>query len=200
MMAGRPGNSFDRAYYDRFYRNPRTRASSPDDFGRLAHFVLSYLDYLEIPVRSVLDLGCGLGRWKQFLIARDPAIEYTGVELSPYLCARYGWTQSSILDYQTDDTFDLVICQDVLAYLTNADVRRALSRIASLTGGATYLQVVTEDDWEGDNCDPDRTDETMLRRKASWYRRAFQRHFTHCGGGVWIPNDSDAVLWELEKG
>ena len=199
-MAGRPGDRFDRAYYDRFYRDPTTRASSPDDLNRLARFVLGYLEYLDIPVRRVLDLGCGLGRWKHALAEHDPAIEYTGVELSPYLCDQYGWEPSSVVDYTSADTYDLVICQDVLAYLSKNDVRKAVANIASLTNGCAYLQVVTEEDWEDDNCDPDRTDETMRRRKASWYRSAFRRHFTSCGGGVWIPADSDVVLWELEKG
>ena len=57
--------SFDAAYYERFYLDPRTRVAGPDDVEIQARFLCSYLDYLKINVRSILDLGCGLGRLRE---------------------------------------------------------------------------------------------------------------------------------------
>ncbi|MGA1524262.1 MAG: hypothetical protein ACO4CZ_09875 [Planctomycetota bacterium] len=54
------GAHFDAAYYDRFYRDPRTRVYEASDIRKLCAFVLSYITHLDIPVRRVVDLGWGL--------------------------------------------------------------------------------------------------------------------------------------------
>jgi 2-polyprenyl-3-methyl-5-hydroxy-6-metoxy-1,4-benzoquinol methylase len=192
-------NQFDEAFYERFYKQPDTRASSPEEFARLSRFVLSYLEYLEIPLNEVLDLGCGLGRWRETLRAHDSKIRYTGVEVSPYLCRQYGWTESSVSDFSSRHKYDLVICQDVLPYLTRRGIRDALANIARHCRGAVYLQVLTEEDWDKNHCDPARTDETMNRFETEWYRKAISRHFINCGGGLFVPKDSEVVIWELER-
>jgi SAM-dependent methyltransferase len=190
---------FDQEYYRRFYEREESRASGPEEFGRLASFVLSYLSYLEIPVREVLDLGCGLGRWRTALAAHDPGIRYTGVDPSPYLVEEYGWTRGTAGTFRSRRKYDLVICQDVLPYLKRRGIKDALANIARLTRGAAYIQVVTSQDWDNDIVDPKRTDHAMNRLDASWYRREFARHFVNCGGGLFVPKDAGAMLWEMEK-
>ena len=64
--------SFDAAYYERFYLDPRTRVAEPLDIEIQARFLCGYLDYLKIDVRWILDLGCGLGRLRDPLLARFP--------------------------------------------------------------------------------------------------------------------------------
>ncbi|MEE8041202.1 MAG: hypothetical protein V3T15_00245, partial [Pseudomonadales bacterium] len=63
---------FDRAYYQRYYRNPVTRAVTPQEFARLAEFVAAYLRYLDIDVRRILDIGCGTGSLLRALGRRFP--------------------------------------------------------------------------------------------------------------------------------
>jgi SAM-dependent methyltransferase len=189
---------FDREFFERFYRRAETRASSPDEFARLSRFVLSYLEYLEIPLTEVLDLGCGLGRWREALRNYDTSIRYTGVDASPYLCGRFGWIESNVTAFRSDSQYDLVICQDVLPYLSRRGIRDALANIARHCRGAAYLQILTLEDWDEGICDPNRTDETMNCFDAAWYRKALSRHFTNCGGGLFLPKDSDVVLWTLE--
>ncbi len=193
-----PGK-FDREFFERFYQSADTRASSPEEFSRLSKFVLGYLEYLEIPLREVLDLGCGLGRWKGALATYDPRARYTGADVSPYLCKQFGWIESSVTDFSSRHKYDLVICQDVLPYLTRRGIRDALANIARHCRGAAYLQMLTAQDWDKDNCDPERTDNTMHRYETEWYRKAIGRHFINCGGGIFVPKDSDVVLWEMEK-
>ena len=192
-------NHFDQEFYERFYNRPETRASSPEEFSRLSRFVLSYIEYLEIPLSTVLDLGCGLGRWRETLKAYDRSVSYTGVEVSPYLCGQYGWIESSVTDFRSGYRYDLVICQDVLPYLTRRGIRDALANISRHCRGAVYLQILTTEDWDNNHCDPDRTDAKMNRIEANWYRKAISRHFTNCGGGLFVPKNTEFVLWELER-
>lgn len=195
----RDHSQFDHTYYERFYEQPETRASGPVEFQRLSDFVLSYLRYMEVEVREVLDLGCGLGRWKAALAAYDPTIRYTGVDPSPYLAEKFGWIRNTVEDFRSDKEYDLVICQDVLPYLARRGVKDALANIARMCGGAAYIQVVTKEDWENDVVDPDRTDHRMHRHDAEWFRKTLTRHFINCGGGVFVPKGGDTVLWEVEK-
>ena len=58
---------FDAAYYRRFYQDPATRVLDSRAVARLANFVAAYLRHLGLPLRSVLDLGCGIGLWRQAL-------------------------------------------------------------------------------------------------------------------------------------
>ena len=54
---------FDRSYYERFYRNPRTRVTTAREVQRLGRFVCSYLAHLDVPVQSFeMELGEGWAR------------------------------------------------------------------------------------------------------------------------------------------
>ena len=110
---------FDKAYYDRYYRNPATRVCSPREVQRQGEFIAAYLRHLEVPVKSVLDIGCGLGRLLGTLAAAFPKARAVGVESSPYLCDAMGWEAGSLPDFPTVRHYDLVICYDVLSYLND---------------------------------------------------------------------------------
>ncbi len=77
---------FDKAYYDRFYRNPKTRAATPASARKQAAFIANYLRYLDVPVRRILDVGCGLGATLRALQTEFPKARCVGVEYSDYLC------------------------------------------------------------------------------------------------------------------
>jgi SAM-dependent methyltransferase len=188
---------FDAAYYRRYYGDPRTRVASRRDVERLARFVAAYLAYLAIPVRSILDAGCGLGFWRGAAAALWPRARYRGIEVSDYLCRRYGWTRASIVDYKPGRQFDLIVCQSVLQYLSDHDAARAIGTLSTLARGAVYLEVPTTEDWR-DTCDRRRTDGTVHLRSAQWYRRRLARHFVAVGGGVFVAA-SAAALYALER-
>ena len=82
---------FDEAYYQRFYFDKKTSVVDPQHVERLGTFVCSYLKYLRVPVHRVLDMGCGIGLWKDIVAQHFPLASYQGVEFSPYLCERFGW-------------------------------------------------------------------------------------------------------------
>lgn len=189
---------FNEAYYRRYYEDPRTRVAAPEEISSLADFVCGYLKYMDVPVRRVLDMGCGLGAWKPELKRHFPRASYTGVERSDYLCKRFGWKKGSAETFESDRPFDLVICQDVIQYLPAANADLAMRHLAALCRGALLFAVLTREDWE-DNCDQELTDGTGYLRSGRWYRKRLKKDFINAGGGVFVKRAADVVLYELEK-
>lgn len=189
---------FDEAYYRRFYLDPATRAMSRSEFEALSRFVCHYLRYLQQPVRRVLDIGCGLGYWRDMLEVEFPRARYVGVEVSPYLRRRFGWKRGSVVDYRAERPFDLVICNDVLQYLRAAEANAAIENLNRLCRGVLLFGALTKEDWEH-NCDRERTDAQGFLRGGAWYRRRLRRFFHNAGGGLYVSHRSPVVLYELEK-
>ena len=190
-------SQFDRQYYARFYGGKGARNSYLRDEARLGAFVSAYLDYLGQPVRNAIDIGCGFGQWCEILARHYPKATYTGVEMSEYLCERFGWKQGSAVDFRSRTRFDLVVCKDTLQYLGAADCEAAIDNLARLCRGALYVSMLTLEDWE-QVCDRDRTDSAVHRRPVSWYRRRLGAHFMNLGGGLWLCPESPALPWALE--
>ncbi len=188
---------FDKSYYDRFYRNPATRAVTPAASRRRAAFVAAYLKHLEMPVARILDVGCGIGTTLRALGRHFPRARLEGVETSEYLCRRYGWTYGSVVDFEARTPFDLVVCTDVLAYLDDAECSRAIDNLARLCRGAVCLGILTADDT--DRYDRDRTDPRQHRRSAAWYRQRLNRHFVNVGGGMHLQKPLERMAWSLEQ-
>jgi len=128
-----------------------------------------------------------------------PAARYQGVEYSDYLCQRYGWAHGSVLDWQADEPFDLVICQGVLAYLSPPDLRRALANLGRLCRGALYLEAVTLEDYERDAIDLELSDPRLHRHRAALYRRGLAPQFRAAGGGLWLSRRAQVPLLALES-
>ena len=189
---------FDEAYYQRFYFDKKTSVVDPEHIARLGAFVCSYLQYLRVPVHRVLDVGCGIGLWRDVVARHFPDASYQGVEFSDYLCERYGWERGSVVDYQASKPFDLVICQGVLPYLSPPDLQRALHNLGRLSRGALYVEAVAREDYERDIIDDELTDPRMFRHRAALYRRGLAEHFTELGGGVRLSRQADLPLFALE--
>ena len=189
---------FDAAYYQRFYFDKKTSVVDPQHMERLGAFVCSYLQYLRVPVRRVLDVGCGIGLWRDIVARHFPLATYHGVEFSPYLCQRFGWAPGSVVDYRAEAPFDLVICQGVLPYLNPVDLKRALHNLGQLSHGALYLEAVSREDWEQDILDEALTDPRLFRHRAALYRRGLDAGFTALGGGLWLSRQAEVPLFALE--
>ena len=190
--------AFDEDYYQRYYRDPSTCAVSREEALRTGDFVCAYLRYMNVTVRSALDIGCGLGYWREILSQHFVGAEYTGVEVSGYLCDQYGWTRGSVVDFRSRKRFDLVICHDVLQYLSKPDAKKAIDNLGGLCRGVLYFGALTCEDWE-EHSDRARTDGSGYLRPARWYRRRLAEHFINAGGGVFVSRESPIVLWELEQ-
>lgn len=190
--------NFDKAYYDRYYKDPRTRVASDDDSRRLARLFAAYLGYLQQPVRNVLDLGAGLGQMRPALRAEFPDATYVGVERSEYACERYALRRGSVVDFKARGRFDLVICKGVLQYLDRGEAERALENLAELCRGCLYLEALTREDWE-EAADQTVTDGDVYLRPARFYKSRLNRSFRNAGAGVFVHARSPAVLYSLES-
>ncbi len=192
-------NWFDAAYYERYYFNKKTSVVDPEHMQRLGAFVCSYLKFVRVPVARVLDVGCGIGLWRDVIMQHYPHAQYHGVEYSEYLCNRFGWERGSVVDYRANAPYDLVICQGVLPYLSAADAKLAMQNLAHLSHGALYVEAVAREDWEQDILDEGLTDPRMFRHRAALYRAGLSGGFQELGGGVWLSRQAQLPLFALER-
>ncbi len=189
---------FGPAYFRRFYLKPATRVISAAEMRTRARLIAAILAQAQIPVRRILDAGCGIGLLRRPFAQFLPRAHYQGLDASDYACARFGWTQGSVVDHSPKRPSDLVVCYDVLQYLNDRDSARAIANLARLTRAALYFSALTREDWR-DNCDRSRTDPAVHLRSGDWYRRRLRRHFRYLGFGVWLKKEVTALLWDLER-
>jgi SAM-dependent methyltransferase len=187
---------FGREYYQRFYFDPRTAVVSRAEMAARARLIGAYAAHIGLPVRRILDAGCGVGLLRAPLLRAFPKGQYTGLEYSEYLCHRFGWAHGSLATY-VDDPFDLVVCYDVLQYLDDRTAARAIANLARLCRGLLYLSALTARDWR-QNCDRSRTDREVHLRDAGWYGRRLRRHFRPSGVGFWVRRGAPLTTWEME--
>lgn len=193
-----PASRFDAGFYRRFYGDRRTRVVTPAEMARRADLVAAFVRHGELKVRSILDVGCGLGLMRERLLACFPRARYTGIEVSEYLCQRHGWTQASIADYDPGRHFDLVVCYDVMQYLTDREAAAGIANLARLCHGVLHFGALTREDWEL-YCDKRRTDRNVHLRPALWYRRRLARSFINAGSGMFVRRGAPIHLWELDQ-
>lgn len=175
---------YDRAYFDRWYRHPRTRVATPSELARRVRLAVSAAEYLlGRRIESVLDVGCGEGRWYTPLRRLRPRVHYQGVDPSEYVVRRYGRRRNirlgsfgTLRALRLARGWDLVVCSDVLQYIPARDLEPGLAEIRRLVAGVAYIEAYTiEDDMEGDRAN-------WHERSAAQYRRAFRSAgLTHCG-------------------
>lgn len=187
---------FDAEYYRRYYFDARTAVISKAEMRARARLIAACADHVGLPVRRILDAGCGIGLLRQPLVKAFPRARYTGLEYSDYLCERFGWTHGSLASFRADP-FDLVVCYDVLQYLDDRTAALALANLARLTRGVLYLSALTQRDWR-ENCDRTRTDRDVHLRPARWYWTRLRRNFKPLGLGFWIRRGAPLTPWELE--
>ena len=167
--------SYDRSYFDRWYRDPRKRVKVEDDVMRKVRLVVGIAEYyLERPLRSVLDVGCGEGAWRPLLKRIRPSLRYQGVDASEYAVQRFGrrrnirlGTVGGLRDLKLKGPYDLVVCCDVMHYVPSDELARGVREMGRLAGGLAYLEAfTTEDAVVGDK-------DSWQNRTPAWYRRLF---------------------------
>ncbi|HEX9772354.1 MAG TPA: class I SAM-dependent methyltransferase [Steroidobacteraceae bacterium] len=198
MTRAPPDVRFGADFYRRYYRNPRTRVVSPAEMTRRADLVASFVRHGELTVRRILDAGAGLGLMRAPLLRRFPRARYTGLEVSPYLCEKYGWQQGSLASWTSRRPFDLVICYDVLQYLNAREAGAAIRGLARLCSGVLHFGALTLEDWQ-QHCDRQRTDRAVEVRPAAWYRGRLRGDFINAGSGMFVRRGAPLHLWELER-
>ena len=188
---------FDQAYYQRFYFDPRTAVTSRAEMRARARLIGAFTAHVGLPVRRMLDAGCGTGLLRAPLRRALPKAAYVGLESSEYLCRRYGWQHGTLQDFRAREPFDLVVCYDVLQYLSEREAAGALANLARMCRGVLYFSALTRRDWQV-NCDRTRTDPEVHLRDADWYRTRLRRHFREMGAGFWLRRGAPLIVWDME--
>lgn len=194
---------FDRSYFDKWYRSSTHKIGTRADLARQVHLAVSAAEYmLTRPIRSVLDVGAGEGRWQPLVRELRPSAKYVGVDPSEYAIKRFGKRRNLYLgtidDLETlfpDQTFDLVVCCSVLNYLPREQFIHALHQLAQRTHGVAFLEIFSkEDEVEGD------TNEWYTETAAENRRLLKRAGFIPCGMHCYITKQSEIVTAALELG
>src|ERR1700728_4673488 len=91
--------AFDSSYFRKYYFRAATRVTSAAEMRGRAQLIAAILRHAGIPVRSILDAGCGIGLLRKPFAETLPRARYKGLETSDYLCTRYAWTPGSVVDF-----------------------------------------------------------------------------------------------------
>ncbi|WP_407351065.1 class I SAM-dependent DNA methyltransferase [Luteimonas sp. R10] len=191
---------YDRAYFDRWYRDGGIGGRRR--LARKAALAVATAEYhLERPLRTVLDVGCGEGAWRAPLLKLRPKARYLGFDASDYAIERYGARRNlhrarfgDFAVLRPCAPVDLLVCSDVLHYLSVRELDRGLPGLAELCGGVAFLETFArEDQAEGD-------DHGFFRRPAAFYRRRFEAAgFRPLGSHCWLSSTlaGDATSLEI---
>ena len=182
-----PGKRYDRAYFDQWYR--KRGIGGARRLERKVALAVAMAEYhLERPLRSVLDIGCGEGAWRAPLRRLRPNAGYLGFDSSQYAVERYGRSRGihfarfgDFAQLRPCPPVDLLVCSDVLHYLSTREFARGLPGLAAVTGGVAFLETFArEDAAEGDEHD-------FQARPARFYRQRFDAAgFTQLGSHCWL--------------
>lgn len=182
-----PPKHYDQAYFDRWYRHGGIGGSRR--LARKVALAVASAEYhLERPIHTVLDVGCGEGAWRAPLRRLRPGVRYMGFDGSQYAVDRHGRTRNlhwarfgDFSQLRPCPPVDLLVCSDVLHYLTTRELDRGLPGLAALCGGIAFLETFTrEDRAEGD-------EDGFKSRPARFYRERFAAAgFTALGSHCWL--------------
>lgn len=189
--------AFDADYYRRYYEDPTTRIYDRARHAHLIEGVVGLLGWFGWPLQSVLDVGAGVGWWRDWLAKHRKQVRYVGTELEAATCKRYRHLQADIRTWRSKERFDLVVCHGVLPYVEDAALEGAIENLAAMCEGFLYLEAITRGDVAG-NVDLELTDTRVFRRTAATYRRLLGPHFRQVGAGLWVKRDAPVVFYELE--
>ena len=194
--------TFDHKYFDKWYRSLRHRVHTRNAVRRQAALAVAAAEYLlERPIRRVLDVGAGEGAWWREILRMRPRVRYTGIEPSEYAVARYGARRNirqgsfgTIGEIAGLETFDLVLCVDVLHYVQKREIVPGAAALGERLHGVALLHAFTRtDEIEGDPSG-------YMQRPASLYRLPFIRAgLTEIGLGLWVGAPLAERLSALER-
>lgn len=194
--------TYDRAYFDKWYRSADHAVGSPAELRRKVAMAVAQAEYyLGRPIRTVLDVGCGEAPWRAHLKALRPGVDYRGLDASEYVVARYGRSRNiglarfgQLEHLRFDTRFDLIVCTDVLHYLKPAEIRAGLTGIGEMVEGLAFLEVFTRND------DPEGDRDGFVARAPAWYLREFSRvGLLSCGSHCYLGPRLERHIAALER-
>lgn len=185
---------FDHDYYHRFYGPSGVHA--PAQVGHLAAAVHEMAAWWGLEITSMLDVGAGLGMWRDWYRDHHPTVHTLSIDVSEHACRTWGHEQRDISTWRPDRTYDLVVCHSVLQYVADDAVAAAVEHLADATEYVLYLEAPTTADL-AHVVDPERTDMEVHHRSGEWYRELLGQWFQQVGAGLWVKRGA-VPMFELE--
>ena len=174
---------FNSDYYRRFYHQPETAVVTPEMQRHEVQFVIAFCRHIELDIKRFTDVGAGTGWWAAEFKKRYPDCRHIETfDASEAACRIYGHRHAELQKLGGRES-DLVVCRDVLRYLSDTEAEKGIRRLAKKCRGALYLHVITSDD----EIDEDGSDMSGFFRSTAWYRKRLRAAgFTDCGMGLFV--------------
>lgn len=174
---------FNAEYYRRYYENRSTAVATPAQRRAEVRFVLAFCAHIGVDVRRFADVGAGTGWWaREFARQHRRCREIETYDASAAAARLYGHRRISI-ERLGGRPADLVVCRDVLRYLTAAAATTGIDRLRRKCRGVLYLHVVTRED----EVDEEASDMSGYFRSAQWYlRKLAAAGFVNAGMGLFV--------------
>jgi len=191
---------FDKEYWLKNYSQPKEM----DGIGNAkvhARYLKSYFELEQIEVKTILDLGFGLGYMSQAMIRAFTPWRYYGIEPSAHayeLGAKrlrksspsrmktecvdlFTWAKNQTAEARW---FDLTICTSVFQYLSDDELLQIMPILARLSR-YLYLTVPTDVELDKQINELKFFDEYALRRSKEFYFDLIGSHFTLISSRLW---------------
>ena len=186
--------TFDSSYYARFYG--KDGAHNEEQISHLASAIHNICAWWGVNIRTVLDVGAGMGMWRDWYSDHHPDVSVQSIDISEHACKTWNHELRNIVEWTPPRKADLVVCHSVLQYLDNSSFVSAIENLAAGTRWVMYLELPTK--WDYENVVDSRgTDLQVYKRSATWYRQHLTKHFTQIGAGLWTPHDG-VPMYQLE--
>ena len=186
--------TFDSSYYARFYG--KDGAHNEEQISHLASAIHNMCAWWGVNIRTVLDVGAGMGMWRDWYSDHHPDVSVQSIDISEHACKTWNHELRNIVEWTPPRKADLVVCHSVLQYLDNSSFISAIENLAAGTRWVMYLELPTK--WDYENVVDSRgTDLQVYKRSATWYRQHLNKHFTQIGAGLWTPHDG-VPMYQLE--
>ena len=184
---------FDQAYYEKFYTKTTTPVSTPTRVRGIARVVGALARFHELPVRSVLDLGCGLGYWRRAARGMGARLRVLGRrgERVPLPTVRLGARRGRVVRRAGRGARPRRL-RGRARVPRRPRVRARDRQHRPAPRRMAYIEATTNDDWRK-RAVPSLSDRALRPRPADWYKRELGKHFIMVGAGLFVKKAFDEI-------
>tara|TARA_R110000868_G_scaffold226115_2_gene478599 strand:+ start:3744 stop:4400 length:657 start_codon:yes stop_codon:yes gene_type:complete len=214
MEKGKDG--FSKAYWDKNYATP----ADMDGIGNARHhanYLKSYFDLEQVEIKSIVDLGFGLGFLSQAVLKKFKPWRFNGIEPSAHAfekgSKRIQKTEEVKIKLECKSLdqwgqaqapgarwFDLALCTSVWQYLSDSELEHIVPTLSRMCR-YLYLTVPTDIELDKQINVLHFYDDLAIRRPRQFYLDLLKPHFTLVSSRIWESkvhfNEENTQLSEL---
>ena len=187
--------SLEEDYFEQIYA-PGESIDGDHNARAHAQYLYHLLQLVQVEVGSLADFGCGKGRLLYELLRIFAPRRVVAIDSSQY-AIRYlrqqSWLQKYSLKPKRQDlvdfsvpkrAFDLGVCNSVLQYVEEAEVKTIIAKLAH-SCRYLYLHVPCQEDYEILQQQLDFSDPWAKARPVQFYESLLQPYFVRVSWGLW---------------